>query len=82
MPKRAGRFDSPQLHAVMSRDIPDSPKPPSEFGLLPFSGSVGSVVSRPGFDAVLIPWSKGCGEGDCCHGTSVEVHARVPSSSC
>jgi len=38
-------------------------------------------VSRPGFDAVLIPWSKGCGEGDCCHGTSVEVHARVPPSS-
>lgn len=39
-------------------------------------------LSRPGFDAVLIPWLEGCGEGDCCHGTSIEVHARAPSSSC
>lgn len=38
-------------------------------------------MSPLGFDSVLLPWSKGCGEGDCCHGASVEVHARVRSWS-
>ena len=38
-------------------------------------------LSPPGFDAVLIPWLSGRGEGDCRHGTSIEVHTRVPASS-
>jgi hypothetical protein len=40
------------------------------------------ALSHPGFDAVLIPWPEGRGEGDCCYGTSIEVHTRVPASSC
>ena len=40
-----------------------------------------AMVSHPGFDAVLIPWPSGRGEGDCRHGTSIEVHTRVPASS-
>jgi ubiquinone/menaquinone biosynthesis C-methylase UbiE len=31
------------------------------------------IVSHPGFDAVPIPWSSGCGKGDCHHGKTEDL---------
>ncbi|NLD78383.1 MAG: TetR/AcrR family transcriptional regulator [Acidimicrobiales bacterium] len=42
---------------------------------------VAATLSCPGFGAVSISWPSGRGEGDCCHGTSVEVLAGAASSS-
>ena len=50
--------------------------------ILPSTGLVGEVnLKCPGFDAVSIMWLEGCRKGDCCYGTSIEVHIRVAAAS-
>jgi hypothetical protein len=54
---------------------PTSPPHPATTSSTNAGGNVRvNTLNRSGFDAVLISWLNGCGEGDCCYGMSIEIH--------